>query len=350
MNFDSPGGSLFTPKRPLSLAREDSSSMQYSRNRLSTEPIGFLTDKQTRFSCSLIPPRPGVAAPEFKSNALLLHLPLFAGIQFLSHEIMLVPDGMILEHPEYAVPEPFVKWSCLKTERVKVGIGATALDRIGLGTLHQFLAKATPSHRRCYSKRFNVEPSRPNMSDQSAQYLTVFVPEKECDRIPFRLSCARNAIVIDHRLHNVAQIDSGIRIEDNGRVAHTNKWKKQNMKMASVSRCDYYVTFYTALNEAFFETTKLRITAAAFPPWCAVLQQLYTHRPRSITAFAESTMPAGRSEAKTKHMSVAAFGTLKMFPLDFPARFRDSRKFMRLVAVIGCMIKARSKALTPETI
>jgi hypothetical protein len=76
--------------------------------------------------------------------------------------------------------------------------------------------------------------------------------------------------------------------------------KTEHENGVGASRCDYYVTFYTALNEAFFETTKLRITAAAFPPWCAVLQQLYTHRPRSITAFAESTMPAGRSEAKTK--------------------------------------------------
>ena len=136
---------------------------------------------------------------------------------------MLVPDRMIFKRPKDAVPELFVKWSCLKTEGVEECIGATALDRISFGTLHQFLAKATPSHRRCYSKRFNVESSRPNMSDQSAQYLTVFVPEKECDRIPFGLSCARNAIVIDYRLHNVAQIGGRIRVEYYGKIVHKMK-------------------------------------------------------------------------------------------------------------------------------
>ena len=75
---------------------------------------------------------------------------------------------MIFKRPKYAVPQLFVKASCLKTEGVKVCISAAAFDRIGFGTLHQFLAKATPPHRRGYSKGFNVQPSRPNMSEQSA--------------------------------------------------------------------------------------------------------------------------------------------------------------------------------------
>ena len=124
-------------------------------------------------------------------------VPLFAGIQFLSHEIMLEPDRMIFKRPKYAIPELFVKWSRLKTEGVKVCICATALDRIGFGTLHQFLAKAMPSHRRGYRKGSNVQPSRPNISEQSAQYLTVFVPEKESDRIPFSLSGNREMSVTD---------------------------------------------------------------------------------------------------------------------------------------------------------
>jgi hypothetical protein len=140
-------------------------------------------------------------------------IPLFAGIQFLSHEIVLVPNRMIFKRPEYAVPELFVKWSCLKTEGVEVCIGATAHDRIGLGTLHQFRAKSMPSHRRGYRKGFNVQPSRPNISEQSAQYLAIFVLEKESHRIPFRLSGARDAIVIDNRLYDVA-VMGGIGIEN----------------------------------------------------------------------------------------------------------------------------------------
>jgi hypothetical protein len=42
-------------------------------------PLSSLTAKQTRFSSSLISPRSGVAAPEFKSNALLPHLPFVRG-------------------------------------------------------------------------------------------------------------------------------------------------------------------------------------------------------------------------------------------------------------------------------
>jgi hypothetical protein len=160
--------------------------------------------------------------PEFDTNARLLHLPLFAEIQFLSHEVMLVPDRMILKRPEYAVSELFVEWSCLKTEGVKVCISAAALYRIEFRTLYQFPAKTTSPDWRGYCKRPHVQPSRPNMSDQSTQYLTVFVPEKECDRIPFRLSGARNAIVIDNCLYDVATI-GGIGIEHYGRVAHNSK-------------------------------------------------------------------------------------------------------------------------------
>src|ERR1700686_397560 len=133
---------------------------------------------------------------------------------------MLVPDRMIFKRPEYAVPEFFVERSRLKTEGVEVCIGATAFDRIGFGTLHQFLAKAMPSHRRGYRKGSNVQPSRPNISEQSAQYLTAFVPEKESDRIPFGLSGNRDIVVIDYPLHNVSQIDCRIRIENYGRVTH----------------------------------------------------------------------------------------------------------------------------------
>src|ERR1700675_3799580 len=113
---------------------------------------------------------------------------------------MLVSDGVIFKRPKYPVPEFFVERSRLKTEGVEERIGATALDRIIFRTLHQFLAKAMPSHRRCYRKRSHVQPSRPNISEQSAQYLTIFVPEKESDRIPFRPPGARNVIVIDNRL------------------------------------------------------------------------------------------------------------------------------------------------------
>jgi hypothetical protein len=55
--------------------------------------------------------------------------------------------------------------------------GTTALERIVLRTLHQFLAKAMPSHGRGHGKPSNVKPSRLNISEQSAQYITVCVLE-----------------------------------------------------------------------------------------------------------------------------------------------------------------------------
>jgi hypothetical protein len=68
-----------------------------------------------------------------------------------------------------------------------------------------------------------VQPSSPNISEQTAQYLAIFVPEKESDRIPFRLSGARNAIVIDNRLYDVAVI-GGIRIENYSKVVHNKRF------------------------------------------------------------------------------------------------------------------------------
>ena len=79
-----------------------------------------------------------------------------AGIQLLSHEVMLVPGGMILKHPKDAISEFFVEGSRLKTEGVKESIGASALNRIKFRTLHQFPAESVPSSRRAYSKRSNM--------------------------------------------------------------------------------------------------------------------------------------------------------------------------------------------------
>ena len=145
------------------------------------------------------------------------------GIQVLRHEVMLVSGRMILQRPKYTVPQFFVEGSRLKTEGVEECIGTAALDRIVLGTLHQFLAKAAPSHWGGHRKRSHVQPSRPNISEQTAQYFALFVPEKESDRIPFALSGHRNIVIIKHGLHNIAQIGTRVRIEYYLSIAHNKR-------------------------------------------------------------------------------------------------------------------------------
>src|SRR5580704_12068301 len=110
---------------------------------------------------------------------------------------------MIFKHPKYSVPKFFVKWSCLKAECVEECIGATALDRVGFGTLHQFLSKALSSHRLGHGEHSYVEPGSPNISEQTAQYLTRFVLEKERYRIPFGFSRACNVVIDDNRFHEI---------------------------------------------------------------------------------------------------------------------------------------------------
>jgi hypothetical protein len=83
--------------------------------------------------------------------AIFCNFSLF-GSRFLRHEIVLMSYRMILKRPECAVPELFVKWSCLKTEGVEICISAAALDRIKFRTLYQFLAKATPSRRQAIAR------------------------------------------------------------------------------------------------------------------------------------------------------------------------------------------------------
>src|SRR5271166_4233651 len=141
---------------------------------------------------------------------------------------MLVSDGVIFQRPKYSVPELFVKWPCLKTEGVEECIGAAALDRIEFRTLHHLPTKAMPAYRRGYRKDSNVQPSRPNISEQSAQYLTVLVLQEESNRIPISLPGDCDIMINHNRLHDVAQIDSRIRIENYGRVAHNNKWKTEH--------------------------------------------------------------------------------------------------------------------------
>ena len=80
----------------------------------------------------------------------------FGRIQFLSHEVMLVSDRMILKRPKDAVPQFFIKRFCLKTEGVEECIGAAALNRIEFRTLHQLPAKAMTSHRRSHGERSHV--------------------------------------------------------------------------------------------------------------------------------------------------------------------------------------------------
>ena len=103
------------------------------------------------------------------SKGLLLSSSIWSlcGTQFLRHEIVLVSDWVIFQRSEYPVPELFVKWSCLKTEGVEERVGAPALNRISLGTLHQFPAKALPrtgtataSVLTC-SQAAQISPSKP---------------------------------------------------------------------------------------------------------------------------------------------------------------------------------------------
>jgi hypothetical protein len=154
------------------------------------------------------------------------------GTQFLRHEIVLVSGGMIFKRPKYPVPEFFVKWSCLKTEGVEVCIRAVALDRIEFRTLHQFLSKALSSHWHGHREDSHEQPSTPNISEQPAQYLTLFNPEKECDRIPFSLPGTCNVMIDDNRFHEVAQIGGGIGVEYYSCVTHNDGWIKQSVDIS----------------------------------------------------------------------------------------------------------------------
>src|ERR1700760_5005886 len=140
---------------------------------------------------------------------------------------MLVSERMILQRPKYAIPQFFVEGSRLKTEGIEECIGTAAFDRIVFRTLHQFLAKTTPSHRGGHRKRPYLQPSRPDISEQATQYLAIFIPEKESDRIPFCPSRHRDIVMIDHGLHNVAQIGTRVRIEYDRSIAHNKNWKKE---------------------------------------------------------------------------------------------------------------------------
>jgi hypothetical protein len=151
--------------------------------------------------------------------------PLFTGTQFLRHEIVMVSDWVIFQRPKYPVPEFFVKWSCLKTEGVKERIGAAALNRVGFGALHQFLTKALSSDRHGYRKRSDVQPSSPNISEQTAQYLAVFILEKESDWIPISVPGTCDVVIDDNRLHEVVHLGGGIGIEYYSNVAHKNGGK-----------------------------------------------------------------------------------------------------------------------------
>jgi hypothetical protein len=152
-------------------------------------------------------------------------LPSSAGTKFLRHEIVLVSDRVIFQRPKYPVPEFFVKWSCLKTEGVKERICAAAFDRVGFGTLHQFPAKALSSHRHGHREDSHVQPSSPNISEQTAQYLAVFILEKESDRIPISVPGTCDVVIDDNRLHEVVHLGGGIGIEYYSNVAHKNGGK-----------------------------------------------------------------------------------------------------------------------------
>ena len=76
--------------------------------------------------------------------------------QLLTHEVMLVSCRMVLKRSKDAISEFFVKGSGLKTKGIEECIGAPTLDCIKLGTLHQFLAKATAARGLGHGKRSNV--------------------------------------------------------------------------------------------------------------------------------------------------------------------------------------------------
>jgi hypothetical protein len=111
--------------------------------------------------------------------------------------------------------------SRLKTEGVKERIGSATLNRVGFGTLHQFLSKAMSSHAHGNPERSHMQPSSPNISKQTAHKLTIFALEKESDRVPFSLSGTGNVMIDDNRFHEVVHLGGGIGVEYYISLDHT---------------------------------------------------------------------------------------------------------------------------------
>src|ERR1700741_282142 len=89
--------------------------------------------------------------------------------QLLGHEVVPVSGRMVLQRSKNAIPEFFVKGSCLKTKSVEECVSAAALDSIELRTFHQLLAKPLASRGRSHRKCSDMEPCRPDISEQTAQ-------------------------------------------------------------------------------------------------------------------------------------------------------------------------------------
>src|SRR5262249_36531392 len=94
------------------------------------------------------------------------------------------------------------------------------LQCVGFGAPHQFAAKTTSAHRRRYPERADVEPSGPDVSEQTAQHLAALILQKERNRIPLYSSGGRNIMIVDKGLHDIAQLIGRIRFKDYRGIVH----------------------------------------------------------------------------------------------------------------------------------
>src|SRR5208282_4634113 len=95
-------------------------------------------------------------------------------------------DRMVVQFRIKAIAKPFIEWARLVAAGLQERIGAFLRDRILLRRRHETGCVAAPAPFAIDPERSHVQPSAPNVAEQSSAHGVAWIFDEESDRVVLR--------------------------------------------------------------------------------------------------------------------------------------------------------------------
>jgi hypothetical protein len=102
----------------------------------------------------------------------------------LVHEVMGVPDRMIIQQLEAFVPEALIERPGLELECIQPRVFASACTGLGFGASHEFSPVATAAISDMDPKGADMKPARLDYADQAAPDFALTVSQENVEWLP----------------------------------------------------------------------------------------------------------------------------------------------------------------------
>src|SRR5208282_157594 len=130
-------------------------------------------------------------------------------------------DRMVVQFRKKPITKLFIEWARLVAAGLQKSIGAFLRDRILLRRCHEACCVAAPAPLAIDPERSHVEPSAPNIAEQSSAHGAAWVFDEKSDRVVLRKAGCRHVVLIDAPLDRLGPRPRRIQFHDNFWSGHS---------------------------------------------------------------------------------------------------------------------------------